>query len=307
MEFSKIAANNEKSEDSQKIILQKDFKKYLKDRFQEYKKKSFSIEDMQQIKDRCKNITNEDSLDLLGQCLHRDVYDENQNTYVHLGILNRHLSLIEWAIGCMTHPLTIQNEAGKEPIDLCIDQLMPDALENNRERANAVFTTLVDGYSKIGFDYDHRKNFLKKIIRLEFEHIKHGNPFVLKEDMLKGFAKQDIQLSEIYQQLCDEEGNTFTHILVSHQLSDLLYNFYIKNYITFVTNKNSEDSLTLAKNNFSQAGRCLFEQCVPGGDVHIREEDNKKKCCYVMLLNILKKDNNADFKKCCDKHMIEKS
>jgi hypothetical protein len=185
---------------------------------------------------------------------------------------------------------------------------MPDALESNKESAYTILTTLVDGYDKIGFDYNHRRNFLKKIITLEFEYIKRGASFPFKNDLLKGFARQDIQLSDIYRQVCDEEGNTFTHMLVSHHLSDLLYSFLLKNYITFAVNKKKEDAATLAQKNFLEVGHKLFAQCVPGNSIEYSQEDNKKKCCYYMLLNVQKKiDGNTEFKQCCDKHLIEKN
>jgi hypothetical protein len=312
MDLGTAAARSENPEDNQKIILQNDFKKNLKNRFQDYKKKSFSINDMKNIQAEYYNTTNNESIGFLGECLHRDVCDEHGNTFVHLGILDKHLSLIEWAIGCMKRPLSTQNESGKEPIDLCIDQLMPDALDSNREKVDTIFTALAHGYIKIGFDYDHRRNFLKKIVALWSEHIKHDSTkFCLKEDILQGFAGQDIQLSEIYQEVCDKEGNTLTHILVSRHLADLLYNFSIKDYLTFATNKKNEDPVTLAQKNFLKVSRDLLKQCAPNQNFDIKaipQEDINKKCCYYMLLNLQKKQaNNTDFEQCCDKHIIEKN
>jgi hypothetical protein len=312
MELSSMAPNGENHE-NKKIILQNDYKNFLAGHLRKYKEGSFPYIDIQRMENTYSDMTNKKSLSFLGDCLHKDVCDEEGNTFVHYAAKNIDLKTTEWAIKCMKRPLSIPNKLNKEPIDLCIDQLMPGELESNKESVYKVFSALVTGYDKIGFDYEHRRSFLKKIVTLEFEYIKRGTAFPFKiDDVLKYFSKQDIQLSDIYQEICDEEGNTFTHMLVSHHSSDMLYTFLIKNYITLAINKEKEDPVILAQKNLLKVGHDLFEQCAPNKDfdiTKISQGDNKKKCCcYYMLLNLQKKmDGNTDFKQCCDKHLIEKN
>ncbi len=311
MELSSMASNGENHEDNKKIILQNDFKNFLICRLQECKKKPFTNDDIQHLQNTYSEMTNKKSLSILGDCLHRDACDEEGDNFVHYAARNRYLNMIEWAIKCMKRPLSSPNKAGKEPIDFCIDQLMPDASKDNKEETEKIFTALVVGYSKNDFDYEHRRSFAKKIVALEFEHVKHGIPYLPKTDILKSFCRQDIQLSDIYQEVCDEGGNTFTHMLVSHHLSDLLYTFLIKHYITFAVNKEKEDPLTLAQKKLFEVSHKHFEQCIANKSFDmagVSQEDNQKKCCYYMLLNVQrKKDHNTDFKQCCEKHIIEKN
>jgi hypothetical protein len=317
MDVGTAAAHDENNVDV-KTIIKNDFKNYLASRLKEYQKKAFSHDDIKNMQDTYGRITNKESLSLLSKCLHRDVCDEEGNTFAHLGVKNKDLKMVHWTLQCMKHPLSMPNKAGKEPIDLCIDQLMPGAAESGKEEVYKIFAALTIDYDKIGFDYDHRRSFLKKIVMLEFEHIKHGSTdFVIKDDITKycsgkGLDKP-IVLSEIYQEVCDENGNTFTHILVSHHLSDMLYKFIEKGYITFAPNKNDKmNPITLAQNILLKVADNLFEQCAPNKSFNIEkarqeEHNDKKKCCYYMLLNVLRKQGNMDFKQCCDKHIIEKN
>jgi hypothetical protein len=317
MDLGVAAAHNENNTDA-KTLIKNDFKNYLTSRLKEYQKKAFSYDDMNNMEKAYFTITNKESLSLLSKCLHRDVCDEEGNNFVHLGVKNKDVKMVEWTLRCMRHPLSVLNKAGQAPIDVCIDQLMPGSDEKNKEEAYKVFAALIHDYDKIDFDYNHRRSFLKKIVTLEFEHIKHGSTdFCLKDDISKYFAGQGsdkpIVLSEIYQEVCDQDGNTFTHMLVSHHLSDMLYKFIEKGYITFAANKNDKmNPVTLAQNIFLKVADNLFEQCAPNKNFNIakaREEEHndKKKCCYVMLLNVLRKQGNMDLKQCCGKHIIEKN
>jgi hypothetical protein len=311
MEVSSAVSSDKKSGNSKKIMLQNDFKNFLAHRLESYKKNFLSPEDMQHIQTMY-GMTLQKNMSFLGDCLHKEACDEKGDNFIHCAAKNRDVRVIEWAIKFMKHPLSIPNKLGKEPIDLCIDQLMPHESENNKENAYKAFTVLADGYGIVGFDYENRRRFLKKIVTLEFEYIKQGIPFTFKvDDVLKCFSREDIQLSEVYQEVRDEEGNTFTHMLVSHHLPDLLYTFLINNYITLAANNNNENPLTLAQKNFLSLGHNLFEQSVLNKDfdiAKISQEDNKKKCCYWMLLNLQKKKaKNTDFKQCCDKHTVEEN
>ena len=135
MEQGSIAPSGENREDNKKIILQNDYKNFLICRLQECKKKPFTNDEIQQLQSTYSEMTNKKSLSILGDCLHRDACDEDGNNFVHYAVKNRYLNIIEWAIKCMKRPLSTSNKDGKEPIDFCIDQLMPDALENNKESA----------------------------------------------------------------------------------------------------------------------------------------------------------------------------
>jgi hypothetical protein len=312
MTLHSMEVSNESND--QKTIIKNDFKDYLTNRLTAYKKSAFSFDDINDMESTYFKMTNKKKFSFLSKCLHRDVCDEEGNNFVHRAAENRDIKMIEWVMRHMQRPLSTRNIAGKEPIDLCIDQLMPDAEEKHKEEVYKVFAALITGYDKSGFDYEHRRCFLKKIVTLEFEHTKHGSTnFCLREDISKYFSGQSsdkpVVLSEIYKEVCDENGNTFTHMLVSHHLSDMLYKFIHKDYITFAQNQNDKmNPLTLAQNIFLKVADNLFEQCT-NKNFNIAtasQEDNgkNKKCCYYMLLNVCKKQQNAEFKQCCDKHII---
>jgi hypothetical protein len=296
-------------ENDEQQIIKNNFKKYVANRLVEYKKHVFSYDDIQNIDDTYNQMMNEKDLSFLGDCLHRDVCDEEGNTFIHFAAKHKDLKVVEWALRCMHHPLSIPNKYGKEPIDICIDQLMPQGQQNTRDEEYRVFNALIVGYDKIGFDYDHRRNFLKKIVALEFEYIKEGIDIGWKYDLLKYFSgNKPISLPEIYQEISDENGNTFGNYLVSHRLSDALYTFIIKNYITFRPNQQNENPLALAQKNWLEVANKLFRECAPNKDFNITEASQeiiKEKCCYFMLLNLQKKRDNVDFKQCCNQHFIE--
>lgn len=322
MESGKLTLNESSSSESQsmKQDIKNDCKNYFKNRLFSYIKLPVRYDDIDDMQKKYFSMTNKKSTSFLSQLLHRDVYDEETgNNFLHLAVKNRDLITVKWLMNVMQHPLSIKNVDGKEPIDFCIAQLMPNADEENKLLAHDILDIVTTGYAKVGFDYDCRRDFLKKIVKLEFEHAKQGTNFVLKEDILKRFLgdssateenviKKSIKLSEIYQEVCDEKKNTFTHILVSRSLSDQLYKFIEKNYISFLKNKENQDPLLLAQKNFIEVAHKLFQQCAPNKNFNIAEdskEGNEKKCCYYMLLNLQKKqDNNRDFKQCCDKHIL---
>ncbi len=322
MESSELTLTDSSSSDSQsmKQDIKNDCKIYFKNRLHSFIKLPITYDGIDDMQKMYFSMTNKKNTSFLSQLLHRDVYDdETGNNFLHVAIKNRDLMTVKWLINLMQHPFSMPNIDGKEPIDFCIAQLMPGAHEEHKSEVHNMLDIVTAGYGKVDFDYNCRRNFLKKIVKLEFEHAKHGTNFALKEDILKRFlgdisateenvTKKPIMLSEIYKEVSDEKGNTFTHILVSRCLSDVLYKFIEKNYISFVKNKDKQDPLLLAQKNFIEVSRALFEKCAPNKDFNITEdskENNEKKCCYFMLLNLQKKqDNKSDFKQCCDKHII---
>lgn len=321
MEFSRTLStcSNSRYSDSKKPIkddvnttkeMKGVFKTYLANRLKEYTKTVFPRERIDEIQKMYDQMINKKSLSYLSKCLHQDVVDEDGNTFIHSAIKAKHLYMVEWLTSVMKHPLSVPNKDGKEPIDVCIEYLVPTAQKDGREEAYKILDVLTSGYEKVNFDYNHRRNFLNKIVTLEFTHIQKGTDFVLKEDILQRFTKQDtpdcIELSEIYQEVCDAEGNTYTHMLVDRHLADILYKFIEKGYITFAKNKHQKkDPLTLAVENLSEVAGRLLDTCAPNKDFDITkvsQEDKQKRCCYVMLLNELKRQSNDDYKACCNKH-----
>jgi len=303
--------------DAEKIIKDR-FKIYLANRLVEYKKcvtgyvKGCSQQarsEMLDIPDRFARITNNRDLSFMSECLHKNVCDDEGNTFVHIAVKNNDLVMVEWLIKHMMHPFSMPNKAGKEPIDLCIDQLQPRVQEANKEEdkkdAYKIFTTLIAGYDKIHFNDNDQRKFLKKIVALQLEHVKHPSDLILSEDILKHFDGQN--LPEIYQEVSDENGNTFAHILVRHHLATMLYKFIEKKHITFAKNKDLKSPLETAEEIFLEASSGLFDQCIENKDFNIPaipKEDSNKRCCYYMLLNLQKKQENKPFSQCCKEHII---
>lgn len=302
-----VPHHNENNNMSAKEIIKNDFKTYLSNRLKVHGKGSFTDDEIKDIENTYITMTNKTKFSFLSKCIHKDVVDDNGNNFVHSAVRHKDVKMIQWAMDIMEHPLSMPNENNKEPIDLCIDYLMPTANSNDRETECRIFAILVNGYAQADFDDDHRINFLKKLVALDFAYIKQGTQSIIEECILKNFSQEPDELSKIYQEMCDDKGNTFTHILVSRSMSDILYKFIEKGYITFAKNKQQEDPLILAQRNLSEVTCKLLQACTSGKDFTISavsDEDKNKKCCYHMLQNFLKKQGNVDFKKCCDKHII---
>ena len=145
MELTDKESNCFHREDSKKTILQNDYKNFLSKRLQAYKKQPFSYDDIKYMEDTYVEMTSDNSLSIIGDCLHKDVRDEDENNFVHHAVKSRDLKTIEWAVKRMKCPLSTPNNLGKEPFDLCIDQLMPDETETNKQLSDKIFTALAFG------------------------------------------------------------------------------------------------------------------------------------------------------------------
>jgi hypothetical protein len=296
---------------TQENKLEDNYKNYLLDSLKQYKKllnSQFTSDDRDYMFATQKRMSNKLDLSKLSVMLHKDIVDEKGNNFVHIAIEKRDIESLRWLIDAMQHPLSIANKEEKEPIDLCIDLLKPEAKDSFKQSAHDMLEILTAGYDKINFERSHRIIFLKKIIQLQLEYIKQGSRFKLKDVLFTRFlasnsAEKAIELSEIYQEVCDKEGNTFAHILVEQGLSDMLYEFVKKDYITFAKNNNEQNAFDLAEKLCPEHD----SDTDSSGSLEMSKDVDEAYCCYRILLNYLKQQrNDKNFKRCCDKHIFKK-
>jgi len=234
------------------------------------------------------------------------ILDESKNTFTHIAICKADLSIVRWFDSTSCNYLAYgANSNGKEPIDLCIDQLLPGAPEANKNTMHEILDVLTSEYDTYySFSLDYRKKFLRKMVALQLEHKKQGTGFVLRDVLLTRFLKQNpkdqptISLSEIYQEVMDHNKNTYTHVVVQQHMPDELYDLIKKKYISFEKNGEEKTPLDLACEAFRH-----FTQNFNFIEAN-KDKFNKVRCCFFMLLNYLKLKHNQTFVQCCDKHVL---
>jgi hypothetical protein len=282
--------------------LENDYKSYLTNRLKEYNKVDFTIENIEHIHDMHNIMTASKNPAILSNYLQNDIIDDKKNSFLHSAIQKKDLVVLQWLVESIQCAPYLPNSDGKEPIDLCIDQLMPHAEESNKQTAHEMLDILTAGYDKANFDREHRENFLKKLVTLHLEHTKHATNFKLKDILFSRFLRKNstldsIDLSAIYQSVCDSNGNGFSHILVQQHLSDMLHEFIQKNYISFKPNKEGKNPITIAEE--------IFETLIVDPQTSMENNPDifkRSRCCLFMLLNYIKKQNNINFEHCCHKH-----
>lgn len=282
--------------------LENDYKYYLVNRLKEYNKVDFTIQDIKHLYDMHTIMTANKNPAILSNYLQNDVFDDKKNSFLHSAIQKKDLVVLKWLIEDIQCAPYLPNSDGKEPIDLCIDQLMPDAQESNKQTAHEMLDILTAGYDKANFNRGHREKFLKKLVTLHLEHIKHATNFKLKDVLFSRFLRKNsaldsIDLSTIYQSVCDSDENGFSHILVQQHLPDMLHEFIQKNYISFEPNKEGKNPIAVAVG--------IFDTLLVDPQKSIENSPDifkKSRCCLFMLLNYIKKQNNTKFEHCCHKH-----
>lgn len=287
--------------------LETDCQNYLKNRLEEYKKTNFTPQDMEEINFIAAQITGRKNI--LTYNNGHGIRDNEQNTFFHIAIRKADLPIVTWLLNnkCWTYEANAQR---KEPLDLCIDQLLPTANNKNKQVNLNVLDTLMSGYDKGNFCPLYRRKFITKLIILQLEHKKYNNNFILKDSWINPFTtcsyctkknilqkcSSCIYLSDIYKTTIDTEKNTFSHILAQKQQADELYNFIQKEYISFSYNNNNQNPLNIAVENFIS--------CIEN-DIDVTGAVSPTRCCLFMLLNYIKKQQGViDFEQCCDKHII---
>jgi hypothetical protein len=291
--------------------LSNDYTTYLTNRLVEYGKADLTSHDFKQIQNmNFFMVGHTNSFFALRRSLSHAIRDEKQNSFLHVAITKKDIPVLKWLTEVVECHATENNIDGKSPIDLCIDQLMPNADKNNRNTAHEMLDILTarHAYDSTYFDrhMNIKKSYLNKMILLQLEHTKHATNFVLKNafltQMLKPNNLHSFALPKIYQTVVDNEHNSYTHILVQQKLPDMLYEFIKKDYITFTKNDAGKTPLMIAQELFQ-----LFTQCKDPikAITQTSNEFNKRRCCLFMLLNYLRKQNQiTDLQQCCEKHTI---
>jgi hypothetical protein len=276
-----------------------------------------SSQDTDQIEQMQINITNKKDLPGLGILVHRDIIDDRGYTAPHSSIEKRDMHGLKWSMGILHHSISTPNNHGKEPIDLCIDFLKPDAKakEAYQQSAYDMLDVLTARYGEVGFDRDRRVGFLIKMMQINLEHVKEGSLFKLKDVFFTRFLNQNsvepIEFSEVYQKARDKDGNSFTYIVVLRGLSDMLYSFAQNGYLTFTKSDSENDAVEL------KLAEDLFDLCDSAHNSGAHSESSSDSvsnsesskeidarcCCYRILLNALKQQrNDTDFELCCKNH-----
>jgi len=285
--------------------LETDGNNYLKNRLEEYKKADFAPKDMEHINSMCLQITEKPNPLVYNG---HNIHDDQKNGFLHIAVRKADLAIVSWFLDnkCWSN---FANTEGKEPLDLCIDQLLPHADEKNKKVAYDILDTLMIGYEKANLQISYRKKFLTKLIRLELEHKKNGSLFTLKNSWIKQLlAPKDfnrfrgptkythINLPTMYQTVTDEQKNSYAHILVKRGfLSDELYDCIQKGYISFAKNSAGNNPLDIALDSFQYCSQ----------HSNLDSLVSSTRCCLFMLLNYVKKQQGiTDYQQCCDKHII---
>lgn len=274
--------------------LENDCKAYLTNRLEEYKKVDFTSQDMDQIRKTCTCITGKPTY---CSTVITTIHDEKNNSFIHHAVQKPDLNVATWLLK-NKYLSRYKNSDGKEPIDLCIDMLLPGAAEDNLLTARAILALLIDKNSHPGLFLNlHRKNYLEKLVALQLEHTKHNTGFKLDDTLLPSLVFDQITLPKIYQTIVDKDKNSYTHILVQKNLADMLYEFIKNNYITFATNNDGQTPLAIAQENFRQHTSPTILSSLASF--------SPTRCCILMLLNYVRKQNKVtDFQQCCEKHTI---
>jgi hypothetical protein len=291
-------------------VLKNDYKTYLTNRLIEYKKNDFTSQDLDQIENMYFHITNAQQPSELKRYLHNYVVDEKQNSFLHVAIKKKDVTVLRWlttVVQCSSHK---PNADGKGPIDLCIEQMMPDAQESDREKAHEMLDLLTDRYNKVNFCLEWRKAFLHKMLQLQYAHTKNATTFKLKEALFQRFltdiynSYQPIALSKLYQETADPiTGDTFTHIFVEQGNADTLHKLLQQGYASPAKNKDGKtpvDSALILFNAVTQSSH--FDTMITIDWA----EYNRRRCCLFMLVHYAAKQQQlkCDLEQCCSAHTL---
>lgn len=281
------------------------YKLYLTNRLVHYKNFAFTANDRKEIQSMRLTITGNNDPFVLADYLDF-IVDDKKNNFLHIAIEKTDLEILRWLIDDVKYLPYTQNSDGKEPINLLIDQLMPLTPDNNKQTVHEMLDILTAGYDKAQLNSERRIKFLKEMVSLQLEHTKHNTNFILKDSLFTRLmqdptnTQKPIALPEIYQEVTDTNKNTFTHILVQRCMTDQLYEFVQKEYITFAENNDHKNPLDIAEKLLQE----FTQHTNPDQAIATSSKEfYKKRCCFFILLNYLKKKNKeTDFAQCCEKH-----
>jgi hypothetical protein len=289
-------------------ILGEDYRAYLTNRLIEYRKNDFTSQDLNQIEKMYSRMKNDKHSDLKNY-LYNYVVDEKQNSFLHVAIKKKDITVLKWlttVVQCAPHNV---NADGKNPFDLCIEQMMPDAQESDRERAHEMLDLLTDRYNKANFCLEPRKAYLQKMLQLQYAHTKNATTFKLKEALFQRFltdkhGKYLIALSKLYQETADPiTGDTFTHIFVEQGNADTLHKLLQQGYASPAKNNDGKtpiDSALILFNAITQSS--CFDTMITID----RAGYNRRRCCLFMLMHYAAKQQQlqCDLEQCCSAHTL---
>ena len=290
--------------DQIKDTLRNDYYAYLVNRLKEYRKSDLTVDDIEKMQQKRTLFAGDNSQFNLNTA--NVIMDEDGNTFAHVAIQKCDKEILARLSNYPCDLPINANKAGEDALDLCIKHLVPTAAEDKKAAAREMLGIVLARYHRMNQAEPRKKQYIQKLIMLEFAHKKAGNNFVVEDAWIKGFFKQaagkklDTVLAEIYPQVMDEEKNTFTHLALMNNASDDLYALLQKHFVAFTKNAQEKTPLDIAIEQFRR-----FTQNSQLIDAE-EEVFNRARCCLFMLMNyIAVQQEKPLFGKCCDKHKIE--
>ena len=288
--------------------LQDNYKNYLKHNLELYKNGAQAnfdeLIDMSNLM-----IGQSNGIDFL-----RQTHDEQNNLFIHAAVNNRDLPAVQYLLTKDAANQWGSNIHKQMAFDLCIEQLLPQAIDNEQNKKSTSLEMLAQIINNMIKCIDHKeliKKCITKLISLElacYAHQSSVNAFVkgtiLEELLVKASDKnQPLSLNTLYQQITDQEtGNTMSHVAVGHQKADHLYGLITRDCVSPARNKEglTVADIALKKFQFFTQEPSLFEMQ--------KEEATQSRCCLFMLRKFIllkQKDQAFDITcNCCDQHVI---
>lgn len=300
------------------------YKNYVTKQLKGYKE-SGKI-DMNELLEAGKTITR--SKDVTQQLLHRDIQDENNNSFIHIATEKKDIATVAWLLVQGDKNFTYMNAGQQYPLDICIKQLLPLSADASGEflatdssadschiiKSRQIFDVMVSHITRLSESEGFKKTCLKKIIELQLKHKRCRSNFAMDNELLQSLvsqeplAQQPSILSSIYKEAVDDtDGSTLSYILVEQENPDELYELAQADQISWIKNKkDGRNSFDLAKEKFFKAIKEI------GLAIEDKELIERTGCCLYILMHCLR---NEDIKNgaanvpylgnCCDKHVLK--
>jgi len=287
-----------------------DYKKYVASQLETYK--TTDTVDMPKLDAMKKIMTNHTANDIVKGI--DDVHDDHKNTFLHIAVEKRDGATVKWLCRRtkLINVLHYVNRDRKTPLDLCVDQLLPeiDNTNNIKAQSQSMLADILYGIRFIPngpFYKPFRNRCQKTLINLHLQYKKNTkNNFLCPTTIsqlqsLIRYPDTQSCITEYYQEATDTAtGNTFTHVLVEQERADELFDWIKQKRLSLVANKTGLTPLDIALAQFR-----IFTQ-----NFMLIDEDKSsfenRRCCLFILLNHLKikdqQSETAHFDYCCDKH-----
>jgi hypothetical protein len=277
-----------------------DCQNQLKDCLERYKAAdNFTPQDMENILGVISFITAAENSAEYIHC----AKDAEQNGFFQYAIRKVHLPIIKWLIEKGNIKYHLKKEC-TDFITFCAEQLLPTIEPDKRETAYVILKAVIEQYKTNIIFQSCKESYLETMIRLQLAHRTLVTQFTIEEELLTPFLNQDQAntlsgLSDMYQTIVDEKGNTLAHIVVNQHDADELYKLINKNCVPKKV-ENNVHTLAFNKHRVFTKDTTL---------VSVRpEEAQATRCCYFMLDKYFA-ENQKDFAKkqdCCKNHSIIK-